>query len=91
MKKFTANDRDRSFLKVAIENASEGKPLSVADMRSSIRVLDRIEVPGEEIVLEDADHQYLCDRLLGLSFNRVDRDVLSCIDRVIAATEQERT
>lgn len=86
MKRFHANEKDRSFLKIALENAAEGRPLSVADMRSSIRVLDRIESPGDVISLEDADHQYLCDRLLALSFNRVDRDVMSCIDRIVDAS-----
>lgn len=57
--------------------------MSVAEMRSRLRVLDALDgCDGSNLLLEDADHQALVDALAATRWLRVSREIVQFEDDV---------
>lgn len=63
--------------------ASE-QPYTFEEMRQAVAILDKIEKPtlSGELLLEEAEHEFMLKRIGLARFVRVDRDVLAAIDAV---------
>lgn len=83
MKTLALSRADKEMLKVICEQAPDG--ITIADVRRAIKVIDAVEAAGDELALEDADHQYLLAKFEGMKFTRADRMILDLFDRVRGA------
>jgi len=72
-----------SILREAAGGAPNG--MTVAQMRSRIRILDAIDSGKDEIRLEDAEYSTLVDAINGMPWVRADRHILQIIDDVLSA------
>ncbi|WP_259384369.1 hypothetical protein [Bacillus thuringiensis] len=75
----------REVLRQIVEHPSE--PYNVADLRRAVRVLDQLDMLGDSLALEDADHEFLKQRVAAAQFIRADRAVLALIDAVLDAPQ----
>ena len=72
----------------AVLEISPQKPLSVADIRARVRVIDAIEEADEQndtLVLEDAEHQTLKRAVEDFPWQQASRELLELIDDVLEA------
>lgn len=65
-------------------NAQQG--VGIAEMRQSLRMLDAIDAANGTLELEDEDYALLLEKLLAMSWNRVDKRIIQMIDDVSLAT-----
>lgn len=82
MKTMQVTEEEKSSLKTLMENAPNNRPLSIAEVRQSIKLIDVIESTESELNLEDADHAFLLERFKAMQFIRADRSVLALFDKV---------
>ena len=87
MKSIEMKQNDKDFLKIVCEQSPEG--ITIEQVRHAIRVLDKIELAEETLLLEDADHAYLILKFSQMKFVRADRSVLDLFDRLSNAKEPE--
>lgn len=61
--------------------------MSVDDMRKSVRVMDILEdaVSGSTIEMEDADHEFMRQRVEGARYMRADKAIVTFVDDIIHA------
>lgn len=65
------------------------KGVGIEEMRKSVRLLDKIEQAPEEgfIDLEDADFEFLKQKLEKVTFKRTSRELLQFLDDVLASEQ----
>jgi hypothetical protein len=56
--------------------------IQIEEMRKSIRLLDAIDAANGTLELEDADHQFLKQKLDNMGWNVADRRIVQLIDDV---------
>lgn len=66
--------------------------MAVDEMRKCVRVLDILETakPGATIEMEDADHEFMKQRVEGGRYMRADKTLLDFIDEIIHAQAKAR-
>ena len=75
----------------AVAEKSPHQPLSIADMRQRVRILDAIEKAdgGGTLLLEESEHKALCQALEAFPWSSATRELLTVIDDVLDAPEHK--
>jgi hypothetical protein len=82
-----AKNQSAPTFKLIMEHSPQ-KPLTVAEIRARVKVLDvleRLEPDADSMVLEDADHQTLKNAIESFPWQQAGRDILEIIDDVLEA------
>lgn len=65
------------------------RPISIVDARLGVRVLDKIDAAKGELLLEDAEFAFVRVRIETAQFAFVNRELVACLDAVLAAPEAQ--
>lgn len=80
----------KAMLQVLLENpANPQQGAGIAEVRRCIKLLDLLDTPGGEIVLEDADFQFLLERVRGTKFTHNNRAFVEFVDYFEKVAESE--
>lgn len=66
---------------------SERGQMNVDAMRKRIRVLDKLDLLGPDIVLEDEEYNLLKGLIVGFNFSIAHKDLLAVLDGVLEAKD----
>lgn len=73
----------KPLIQVIIETPSnQGAGTTIAEMRKSIRILDALEKEDDVLLLEDADYDYLKDRINSARFTSNNRVFIDFVDYI---------
>ena len=64
------------------------KGVGIDEMRKGIRILDKLDASTEVLELEDADYNHLKEKVEGMTWGMVDRNLMGFIDTVLNANGQ---
>lgn len=63
----------------------QAKGADIQEMRRSIRVLDALDRANGTLELEDADYQYLRDKIGNMHWNVIDRRIVQFVDDILGS------
>lgn len=81
-----SGDFDGRGLLAELVRFSADVPYTIDELRSAVTLLGRIEsANGDELLLEEAEHEFLCVQIGRARFVRADAQVLTILDAVLQA------
>lgn len=60
--------------------ASDQQPYTFEEMRQAVSIIDKVEKAETDILLEEAEHEFVLKRISLARFMRVDRNVIAAIE-----------
>ena len=81
------NFADKDMIKDFVSNASSAQqPMSIDDIRNAVKILDVLEASQDNLILEDAQYNWLVAKIKGMRFLKASRELLEFLDGIVAAT-----
>ncbi|MCI5075639.1 hypothetical protein [Oricola sp.] len=80
MKTLTLTEDQKQTLLACVEHASPDRPLGMAEVRKSLRVMNALSGHAPEIDIEDADFDYLATRFGQTKWLRASADIVAIAD-----------
>ena len=84
-------DYKRLLLEYAQSPLPGGQGIGVAEMRKAIRVIDKLEAANGIVALEDADWEFLNQRVQAAQFTLAHKVIVEFVDAVANAPTEEPT
>jgi len=82
MKTIEVSPEELTVLKTLTEHSPQGSSMSIGEVRTSIKILDILDVSKDSVTFEDFDYNFLMQRFETCRFVRADRVVLSLFDKL---------
>ena len=80
MKTIKIENNDKEILSQMLSVSSDG--MTVSDIRQSIKVIDKIDLCKNNLELEDADYEFVIQRLHKTKFAKADKELVMFFDRI---------
>lgn len=91
LKSYPDGFKDKDMIQVVAESPVDAqRGMNVEEIRKGIRILDALESSSDTLILEDADHSFLSDKITIFRFGKADRRVIDLVDRIASAETVEK-
>lgn len=81
------DDFEYKALLTQLVSTPDTEPYSVPQIRQAVKVLDKLEVATDSLLLEDAEFSFVNQRVQSAKFVRADKRILQFVDDISAALE----
>lgn len=80
MRHIELKPNDKDIMNAVLSISNEG--MTIGDIRTSIKLMDKIEAATDVLDLEPAEHAFMVARFAATKFTRIDRSIVDLFDRL---------